>query len=401
MATLVHLEGTTLEGGGQLLRIALGLSSLTGIPIRITNIRGKRSRGGGLKAQHLTSVQWLGRASNAQLTGAELKSKEITFTPSTDDIFKWSSDVQISQSTPGSINLVLQAILPYLLFSGAKKRMKLRITGGTNVSNSPSYDYVTQVLLPMLAHIGIPPIQSDLHSRGWSQGSNSLGSVTYTIKPLTKPLPSFQLTKRGTIQSVQATILAPKSYEQQIRDELNLMFEKREEAIFGEREPEIGITFEDSRHDKRFYLLLVATSTTGIKLGRDWLYDHGVRAGKIDAVISNLVKKVAGDLIGEIEHGGCVDEYLRDQLVVYQALARGQSRVDGGRSNRVLKEPSLHTQTAQWVVGELIGVQFDEEGSCDGIGFDSGRKIDGERNEEEKELVKGLEKLAVGPPEEK
>jgi RNA 3'-terminal phosphate cyclase (ATP) len=199
----VQLEGTTLEGGGQLLRIAIGLSSLTKTPIHITNIRGKRSGGGGLKAQHLTSVQWLAHACNARLSGAGLKSKEITFTPSATtngitDQFE-SGNIRIKQTTPGSINLVFQAILPYLLFSGAAPSlMRVHITGGTNVSNSPSVEYIAQVLVPVLQLIGIPHINSQIHSRGWSQGSTSLGSVTYTITPLTSRLPAFELVNRGT-----------------------------------------------------------------------------------------------------------------------------------------------------------------------------------------------------------
>ena len=84
MALAVHLQGTTLEGGGQLLRIAIGVSALTGIPVEITNIRGDRSGGGGLKTQHLSAVRWLGTACKADMTGAEHKSKNLYFTPSTD-----------------------------------------------------------------------------------------------------------------------------------------------------------------------------------------------------------------------------------------------------------------------------------------------------------------------------
>jgi RNA 3'-terminal phosphate cyclase (ATP) len=148
----IHLEGTTLEGGGQLLRVAVGLASLTKKAINITNIRGKRSGGGGLKTQHLTSVLWLGQACSARLSGVGLKSKELTFKPKlTDDgrafnLDEQGGEVRITQSTPGSINLVLQATLPYILFSGASSPVRLRIAGGTNVFNSPSYDYILEVL---------------------------------------------------------------------------------------------------------------------------------------------------------------------------------------------------------------------------------------------------------------
>lgn len=50
------LSGTTLEGGGQLLRVATALSALTRRSIQIDNIRGNRSGGGGLKAQVRTHI---------------------------------------------------------------------------------------------------------------------------------------------------------------------------------------------------------------------------------------------------------------------------------------------------------------------------------------------------------
>ncbi|KAH7378234.1 RNA 3'-terminal phosphate cyclase domain-containing protein [Pyrenochaeta sp. MPI-SDFR-AT-0127] len=393
----LHLEGTTLEGGGQLLRLALGLSSLTKKPITITNIRGKRSGGGGLKSQHLTCVQWLGQACNARLSGVGLKSKEITFVPNLTrgrnnelDV----GEVRINQNTPGSVNLILQAILPYLLFCGANGKIRVRITGGTDVSNSPSYDYVAQVLLPMLERVGLPHIETQLHSRGWSQGSTRLGSLTYTITPMAKRLPSFQLVERGDIRSVKATVIAPRETEQHFRDELDIMFEKRESRIFGSTlEPEIDVTFEDSHHEKRYYVLLVATTTTGMKLGRDWLYNQAVRPGKTEKIVPAIIKRVSDELLSEIEHGGCVDEYLRDQLIVFQALAEGKSVVHGGkRKGDILVEPSLHAKTAMWVTKEIIGVDFDEDGGCHGIGFNPQGHEDRDGAED---LIHGLDKMGM------
>ena len=46
----IELDGRTGEGGGQLVRVAIGLAALTSQPVTVTNVRGNRQggRGGGL-----------------------------------------------------------------------------------------------------------------------------------------------------------------------------------------------------------------------------------------------------------------------------------------------------------------------------------------------------------------
>lgn len=54
-ANMIELDGQTGEGGGQLVRIAVALASVTSEPVRITNVRGNRPGGrGGGKLEMLT-----------------------------------------------------------------------------------------------------------------------------------------------------------------------------------------------------------------------------------------------------------------------------------------------------------------------------------------------------------
>lgn len=413
----IHLEGTTLEGGGQLLRVALSLSSLTHVPIYITNIRGNRgpksdpSKGGGLKPAHLAGAQWLANLTAAETSGMEVKSREMVFQPSrkirltkdedirgdeellTDEESRITSGVwkdvyqagglvrresYIPMSTPGSIFLVFQAILPLILFSApyatvksspttsadASIPVRITIEGGTNVTNSPSFEYVDQVLLPMLSSkIGIPPIAIKLHNRGWCHGRSEVGSVTVDITPL-KPgssLPAFSFTGRGEVTKILVSILASgKTTRTSIRDKVT------EQVL--KRHPDIDILFpvdEDSRDGKRLYLLLVAETSSGYRLGRDWLYDRKISSPKS---VGDLVSRVVDDLEQELAHGGCVDEFLQDQLVVFQALAEGGGFVDLGKG----KAASLHTRTVRWVVEKMTGIAFDDAGTCPGIAYKVG-----------------------------
>ncbi|WP_348653928.1 RNA 3'-terminal phosphate cyclase, partial [uncultured Psychrobacter sp.] len=64
----LKIDGSTGEGGGQIIRTALSLSMLTGTPIEITNIRAGRAKPG-LMRQHLMCVQASQQISNASVSG--------------------------------------------------------------------------------------------------------------------------------------------------------------------------------------------------------------------------------------------------------------------------------------------------------------------------------------------
>jgi RNA 3'-terminal phosphate cyclase (ATP) len=391
----VLVDGTTLEGGGQLLRLSLSLSSLTKTPFHIFDIRGKRGpqsnpgKDGGMKQAHLAGARWLEAVTDAQTQGMELKSRDLVFKPSTSTIKAQRSidvwkeiyqggklvgrDARITMTSPGSVFLVLQAVLPYVLFStppcdsaearDATVRARLTIVGGTNVWHSLSYEYADQVLFPILhTKVGLPLVKMKLVHRAWSIGNNGVGEVQFLFNPLPRgtQLPAFQFTNRGELTKIKVSILAPNvAFRAGIRDAVT----RRLLLHFPDTDIEYPVD-ESSGGEKRLYLLLVAETDNGYKLGRDWLYDQRLNTQDPQKTINKMADKVVNDLRIELEHGGCVDGFLQDQLVVFQALCKGRAVVHGG-------EPSLHTQTARWLAGHLVGVHFDSEGNCEGLGLEA------------------------------
>ncbi|KAK5732163.1 hypothetical protein LTR17_010740 [Elasticomyces elasticus] len=445
---LMEIDGRTLEGGGQLLRIAVCLSALTYQPLRIVQIRGRRSGGGGLKAQHLACVEWLAKACNATIHGAEKGSKVLFFEPGTGtyggreggmpDVFTKASlpdgtkfwEAKIDIGTAGATGLALQAVLPFVLFQrrflDEALPVHLTLSGGTNVSGSPSFEYIDQVLVPMLGRIGFKGITAKLGKRGWSQGGTSIGSMTLEIPVSTRKLslPTFHLsaypdpedpsTKNTKVIKLTATVIAPIAFHDHLLDRLTFTVEQ----FFGKNAAykqwgrdsakiPLEVKCEDSGHPKRWYLLIVAEvnsaispvdSQTGLLkpkkdlhrscfLGRDWLYDRKLPndVPGLAKVVDLICGRVIRDISDEIESEGTVDEHMRDQMAVFQALAAGRSAiwpgwnvehgdVDPHWGGYWVRKASLHAKTAEWVCGEMLGVKFEgeeskEEVACDGIGY--------------------------------
>jgi RNA 3'-terminal phosphate cyclase (ATP) len=336
-------------------------------------------------------VKWLAEATKAQVRGCHVGSQEFEFRPSVPSSQILDRNIQIDTGSAANILLVFQAIFPFLLFAGDadSSPITVSIRGGTNVSFSLSYDYLDQVLLPTLELLGVPAIERTLQERGWSHGPRQVGSVKFKFTPL-KPGQQLDtaswpnLTEPGSISRIDATTVVP----QELRAPLKRMLELELCRAF----PGTAVNFlpsGDSRHPARVYTLLVAHSTTGLRVGHDWLYDKSTKGKAADKLAADVARRVVGDLDSEVRKGGCVDEYLHDQLVVFQALANGCSSVasevlggsrddsDLGRVVRGEEEPfgtgSMHTKTARWVVSQLLpGVEWRDDGQiCHGVGWNA------------------------------
>ncbi len=148
--SLVTLDGSRGEGGGQILRTALTLSLLTGRPFRISRIRANRDKPG-LRPQHKAAVEAAALLGNASVLGCEVGSRDVVFRPGAVE----PRDLTIDVGTAGSTGLILQTLhLP--LAMRAETARRLTLIGGTFNPKAPPYLFLERTWRAHLATLGMP-----------------------------------------------------------------------------------------------------------------------------------------------------------------------------------------------------------------------------------------------------
>ena len=188
---LIEIDGSYLEGGGQILRISTALSVLLNKPIKIVKIRAGR-KDGGLRPQHLTGVRLLAEISQAKCIGDQISSTELTFIPSCLRPGRYAADTH----TAGSICLLLQNAIPCLIF--AKEKCELDLRGGTNAEHAPQIDYFEMIFNPISARFGFKNELNILKRGYYPKGG---GEVYIKTHPVNK-LDPIDLTEFGNLNRI-------------------------------------------------------------------------------------------------------------------------------------------------------------------------------------------------------
>ncbi len=334
--TVWRVDGAQGEGGGQLLRTALALSAVRGVPVEVYSIRARRKTPG-LQAQHLTALTALVQICRAQVEGASLGSQRVLFSPGAVQPGEYRFDV----GTAGSTALVLQAILLPLALAPGPSRVT--ITGGTHVPWSPPADYLQHVVLPVLAGMGVT---ARLRVDRWGFYPQGGGRVVVEVTG-GADLHAVTLLFRGgstDLCGVSAAANLPRKIAERQRDRVL-------QRLRGEgRTAEIELIETDAPGAGSF-LSLVA-ETAGIPAGFSALGERGKPAQRVadeavDALFDFLKAETA------------CDPHLADQLILPMALAPGTSRLTTSRVTRHLLST---VQLAQQLLGCPVQVGG-EEGS--------------------------------------
>ncbi len=325
MTEAQRLDGSYGEGGGQILRTALALSLCLKRPVHLYNLRARRDRPG-LRRQHLACVLAAAEISGAKVNGATLGSQELYFAPGPLRPGGYAFDI----GTAGSTTLLLQTILFPLLLAPGPSRLKLK--GGTHNPKAPSFDFLAQAFLPLLARMGAK-VNLTLRRPGfYPQGG---GLLEAEIEPVSGLAP-LDIPDRGKLLDIHARALVAGLPRHIAERELKVLAHSL-------GLPASALNIEELIGCGVGNAVTVTVRCEHITEVFTGFGERGVRA---ETVAEHLAAEVKDYLAAQVPVG----PYLADQLLLPMALA------GGGRF--LTTPPTLHTTTNIWVIEQFLPLSF-------------------------------------------
>lgn len=332
---MIDIDGSVLEGGGQIIRTAVAMSCLTRKSCRIDNIR-KGRPSPGLRAQHLVGIRSAAELLSAELMGDDVGSLSVTFIPKKPN----SQNMKIDVGTAGAVTLVLQTLVPICL--QLPKPVTLEISGGTHVAWSPPFDYFQRVFCSMLERMGAT-IESEILSYGFYPRGG--GRVRIKVMPYEELVP-LDLTERVGEPEIHAVSIASDFLKK------NRVAERQLEGM--------EKTLSSDSREIRY----VRSASPGSCAYTEARFGNSVMAasslGERGKPAEMVGREAAKELERVLQTKAVVDTYLADQLIPYMALAEGKSRI-------LAPEFSRHTETNIWVMDKFGYIEFTTKKTDGGV----------------------------------
>jgi RNA 3'-phosphate cyclase len=268
---------------------------------------------------------------NAETTGLEIGSPTLTFKPND---FK-GGDYKFDIGTAGSITLAFQAII--LASLKAKEPVTIKLTGGTDVKWSPSWDYFKNVFLNLLQKTGIN-VDAKLLKRGYYPKGGGIAEITIhpciNIKPLI--LDDFKEYKNvngiiniSNLPDYISTRIKNTAIKTLLKNDIISSLEIDQTESLS---PGTGITIWSNNNNSI--------------LGSAFLGERGLRSEEIGKnAVMNLLKEIKSEVT--------LDSYALDQLLPYMTLAK-----KNGKSTCIVQNISTHAQTIMWLIQQFFDIDF-------------------------------------------
>lgn len=344
---MIEVDGSLYSGSGTIVRQSVALSALTGQSVHIVNARQRRTKPG-LRLQHVKAVEAVRELVSGVVQGCHEGSTELTFHPGA---LARATEHRWDIGSAGSTTMLAQAALPVLAFSSLPREAVIQ--GGLFQDMAPTYFHLRHVLLPMLQRMGFDASIEMLRPGYVPAGGGMLRLVT---RPSLTSLSPLVLEQRGEVERVWGIALSSRLRERSVSQR---MAEAARRVLLARGYAAQIETIDDETALQRGAALAVfADLTGGSRIGAD-------RAGAPRRSSEAIGEYVGRQLLEELATGAAVDRYAADQLIIYAALADGESRI---------RIPAVtdHVLANAWLVREFLGADVrTEEGllSVRGVGF--------------------------------
>jgi RNA 3'-terminal phosphate cyclase (ATP) len=409
--TPVVIDGGQLEGGGQVVRVAMAISSVTRRTCTINNIRAGRPRPG-LAAQHMAGVELVAVLCHGALkgTGGNKRGRDdessgkvgkgsVEFTHELSRLDEirdngacahtplvaplqhctkrthWEVDV----GTAGAIPLVLQAAMPWL---SQKSRLHhlgvkppclsaerkpwcsvLALRGGTDVPFAPTIDYLRYVLWPVISESWVRHSTScevdmkfEVLKRGFypKGGGKVRVSTSHLQEPEYKKRISLTRATDNKPEDWRITVHVTSTEHEVLHLNkicLNAFLHASDKATSMKDSSEFKHGEVDTAEECR----KAGEKGASVTMSATHLWNESPVHFGVSRVVDvkkgekleDAATSAAEELAALIDSGATVDDHMLDQLVVYMALGAG--------GEVLARAPlSMHAKTAMAVCEQMM-----------------------------------------------
>jgi RNA 3'-phosphate cyclase len=296
---VLQIDGSTGEGGGQILRMAVFCSLLTGKPFRLFKIRHYRYKPG-ITHQQLKLLELVQQMSTSGVERAWEGSNEISFYPG----IVQSGTYAVTCQKPAALTLILQSVLPLSWLANGPVNLVLR--GGTDFASSMTFDYTKGVLMPHLRGVKVKISQRDFYP-------GVMGEIHCEVKPDRKALP-LNLTRIPIVRSISVHVIASVG--------LSGMLNSLASSAYGLEKLSFPVEYLLETYDTSQpggAITLVAHCEAGDRIGAQGVVCNSDAAETVS-------RRACEDLLAEIHSGCAIDRYAADNLMPWLFLRGGTIR---------------------------------------------------------------------------
>jgi RNA 3'-terminal phosphate cyclase (ATP) len=329
---MVEVDGALYSGSGTIVRQAVALSALTSRPVHIVNARQRRTKPG-LRHQHVRAVEAIRELVNGAVEGCTEGSTELTFNPgASSETIKHYWDI----GSAGSTTMLALAVLPVLAFS--RLANEAVIEGGLFQDNAPTFFHLRHALLPTLNRIGVDA-DIEMVRPGYVPAGH--GVIRLKTRPVQTPLRPLILKDRGDVEAVWGIALSSHLRERAVSQ--RLAETARRGLLEAGYSAAIEEVYDESALQRGAALAVFADSTGGSRIGAD-------RAGAPRRSSEAIGAYVVRQLLQDLATNATLDRYASDQVIIYAALAEGESRFR-------IPMMTSHIEANSWLTREFLGAE--------------------------------------------